>query len=616
MLNATINGIDSPVYSASDDYKYDTLVSTILSAFVGFTLLIFFPMGIYCMYLIKKHWNEEFLRIRGRKFIIVSLSLTSIHSYIFYPCFLLYSYNDIYVINDKKYPQSGSDIDKPNQYFFLIHGVFATAMGILGITQHLYHSSKFKIASDTIDWKKHLNPNYTTWILKNWKYIKNNKLIVIAATIYYILLVSPFIIVIIFLNNITFYNTAIVYFITQIVFDISLMPLFVIVNRKLEIKTNDIWYLNDEIKRLNYLSIVNIINYIATILYIFKLNGYYTNNFLFLIIKYFIENILITVLWTILIIIPIYYNINAPYHIQLKTKIQSNAVKISNTSMRMRSRSINSIDRSISRTSISSNIDNNNAKGTIIDIFNDSVTFNLFMKHLNKEFATENGLFIIFLLQFQQFLLKYQILIDNTKNLIFKGKLSLPDCVPLSPLFANHVALIQVYNDNNASAGVTHHEIDRVEEHTDYPNSPTITISALKNEKRNKILIKNLISKDKQLCLMILNAFSHIYNKFIERDYASFEINISDYNRNNIAKIYQTLCKILILKQNSVNTDNDYHRLVKFTIQDLETYAASNQDNNDEFDILEMWIVLLRASNEIISLMRQSVQRYFQQTLK
>ena len=50
-------------------------------------------------------------------------------------------------------------------------------------------------------------------------------------------------------------------------------------------------------------------------------------------------------------------------------------------------------------------------KGSIFDTFNNdcnvgSTTFDLFMEHLNKEFAIENGVFLIFLLQFQQFLIR------------------------------------------------------------------------------------------------------------------------------------------------------------------------------------------------------------------
>lgn len=248
--------------------------------------------------------------------------------------------------------------------------------------------------------------------------------------------------------------------------------------------------------------------------------------------------------------------------------------------------------------------------GTIQDIFNDdssnsvgSTTFDLFMKHLSKEISIENGLFIIYLLQFQQFLVEYNILGDNKEDLVMKGNIKLPSHVPQSPLFV----MTNVISE--------HKNIDIVNRNSIDDGNGRIVRK-----------IDQLIEINVDSTLKMLNAFVFIYEKFIKRDIAPFEVNISSRNRDQIAYWYNLLNFI----KNEINgSNNNVYKFARsrsksgmaqidfFTSSELKQFRSENINNFNQinFDFIKLWRSLLCASKEILGLMNQSVSRYFREQL-
>ena len=99
---------------------------------------------------------------------------------------------------------------------------------------------------------------------------------------------------------------------------------------------------------------------------------------------------------------------------------------IAANSISLRRNSKKSSNENSSHSSNNSNTDSKKSlKGSILDIFNNDcnvgstiTTFNLFMEHLNKEFAIENGLFIIFLLQLQRFLIRNGYVLNHYQTVV------------------------------------------------------------------------------------------------------------------------------------------------------------------------------------------------------
>ena len=122
------------------------------------------------------------------------------------------------------------------------------------------------------------------------------------------------------------------------------------------------------------------------------------------------------------------------------------------------------------------------------------------------------------------------------------------------------------------------------------------------------------------LGLKILNAFIIIYEKFIRRDFAPFEINIASQTRDNISSWYLKLKEIKrfggirrVATRNVLERAQNTMGLAKngliLTIEELNLPSFDFQSLN----FLSLWQDLLGASNEIIALTNQSVLRYYKE---
>ena len=115
------------------------------------------------------------------------------------------------------------------------------------------------------------------------------------------------------------------------------------------------------------------------------------------------------------------------------------------------------------------------------------------MQHLISEFASENLLFIVYLIQFQTFLFEINYInhfndnIDKTKDVLFTSQWKLPQNVPKSVIFdSSHI------NSNNI------------------------------NEHNFRIFL----------------IFEIMFKKFLEESRAPLEINISHKNRSKLTQFY------------------------------------------------------------------------------
>ena len=108
--------------------------------------------------------------------------------------------------------------------------------------------------------------------------------------------------------------------------------------------------------------------------------------------------------------------------------------------------------------------------------------------------------------------------------------------------------------------------------------------------------------------LNILKGFIVIYEKFIKRGSAPFEINVSDSCRNQVAMWYY---KLIQFKQ-GVNHKRIMTGLdLKLDVKDFEIFNDDSRKNDDDFDFLELWESLMVCSKQVIALISQSVVRYF-----
>ena len=136
----------------------------------------------------------------------------------------------------------------------------------------------------------------------------------------------------------------------------------------------------------------------------------------------------------------------------------------------------------------------------MVNILSNETGFELFMSHLVKEFASENLLFIVYLIQFQRYLietnyLNFKVKMENDKSLILIDKeWILPNNVPKASIF-------------NATSIWDEEKIDS--------------------------------DSNKRLEASAINIAEIIYQKFIQRDFATMEVNISDRNRTDLTQTYQ-----------------------------------------------------------------------------
>ena len=157
----------------------------------------------------------------------------------------------------------------------------------------------------------------------------------------------------------------------------------------------------------------------------------------------------------------------------------------------------------------------------MIEILCDSIGFETFMNHLRSEFAAENLLFVVYLIQFQNFLIEYgqkqgkQFFDDSdTNNKPFISKdWKLPGNVPKCGIFEMH----------------------------DYN----------KNKKKNTDA-----SKDGKIMFGVVDV---IYKTFVEKQRATLEVNISGRNRAQISHFYNKMNSQL--EQDDYDYDDDVGKM-------------------------------------------------------
>lgn len=571
-------------------------ILTVLYAVSTSMSIIALPLSISCCYSLNKYWNEEFVRIRGRRERLTITILTSFVSLIYAPFVFNYEYFVLSNTNNNNNNTNftgNSTNDNEHEYLYLGILILILLFGTSISFQRCHTFGKIKISDDLQDWKLHLNPNYTTWIIKHWNIIGNNRVLLVCAIIIWIIFSLPCI-MIISLNsgNITFYTIITVGAICQSSFLLLFGSYSAFILRYIKLD-NDIWYVNRELKLIKKcVTVFFLSSLLCSIGYILKFNLFFENNFYYIGIDIIIMQYGNIIYFTVSVIIPIYQNVNSPFYLRYENFQNKN--KNENKNKKQKEQKI---------------------KPTIIDIFNDSVSFDLFMAYLSTEFTVENGLFIVYMLQFQSFINSYQILKSqlnnvninnnsNNKGLIYKGKLILPENVPLSPIF----------------------------------------------DKKNIDCIDSTKAEfELSIKLAALNGFIIIYEKFIIRDFAPFEINISSQTRDIISIWYvklkelKRLCALEdIHSQQQLNKNNNKNKnlnsnianvfsraqnsigLAKndliLTINDLKHATNSNLNSQrifsfEAFDFGRLWMDLISATNEIISLTNQSVLRYYSTSL-
>ena len=144
----------------------------------------------------------------------------------------------------------------------------------------------------------------------------------------------------------------------------------------------------------------------------------------------------------------------------------------------------------------------------LVKVLCDPIGFESFMDHLRSEFAAENLLYVVHLIQFQNFLIKYGkhqgiecIFDDNDQKPFILKDWKLPANVPKSRIFDCDDGLAQNQKNTNA----------------------------------------------------IFDVVDVIYKKFVERGHAPLEVNIPSRNRNKITRFYT--------KMRTQQGDNDLHKI-------------------------------------------------------
>ena len=183
----------------------------------------------------------------------------------------------------------------------------------------------------------------------------------------------------------------------------------------------------------------------------------------------------------------------------------------------------------------------------LVKIVCDPIGFETFMNHLRSEFAAENLLFVVYLIQFQNFLIQFSK--KQGKELLFDGNdewkpfiikdWKLPDNVPQSAIFEMHDRASNAQNKNK---------------------------NKNKNEKKN----------------VMFRVVDVIYRKFVEKQRAILEVNISGRNRAQIAHFHSKM----------INEQLEYC------------------DYDDIGKIKDIWLSLRVAGLECWQLMSHTLARY------
>ena len=107
--------------------------------------LIALPLSCLSFHWLIKYKNQEFLRIRGSTRQVVFAAVISIYTLICVPFLLNYS---LFALNDEiDLYQSGSKLDKTNEYILLTKLILLAAMAVSLASQRAVMFAKVKLAS-------------------------------------------------------------------------------------------------------------------------------------------------------------------------------------------------------------------------------------------------------------------------------------------------------------------------------------------------------------------------------------------------------------------------------------------------------------------------------------
>ena len=70
----------------------DEFITVILYVYAFFVLIIFIPVKSYAIYLLRRYWDEEFTRVRGRNVLFFDASNQLFESILVYPFFIIWTY--------------------------------------------------------------------------------------------------------------------------------------------------------------------------------------------------------------------------------------------------------------------------------------------------------------------------------------------------------------------------------------------------------------------------------------------------------------------------------------------------------------------------------------------
>lgn len=296
---------------------YDRLNAAWLYLFPGILGICTIIFPLFALYLLYKYKNEEFIRIRSAKWRVYCGIVFILYANGFIPFICIFNYMN----RNNMTIKTGNSIDKFNQYIILTHSLTVYCTTVLLLIQRFRGFSKFKIANDTADWKKHLNPEYSTRFIDNWSIINNDTLAICLSLFLWICYSTPTIVVIAFLD-VKFYTACTVYIICAIIFDVTFFAFNILFGIEALIPVNDTWYVGEELKLSKSFIIHVIILFIGHVLYLIKIDLFFDNNWHFIVYIILWMQLSSPSFWLISFVIPIWKNIQTPYHVRLIKRIE------------------------------------------------------------------------------------------------------------------------------------------------------------------------------------------------------------------------------------------------------------------------------------------------------
>lgn len=192
---------------------------------------------------------------------------------------------------------------------------------------------------------------------------------------------------------------------------------------------------------------------------------------------------------------------------------------------------------------------NNDQENELVKVLSHPIGFESFMEHLRSEFAGENLLFVVYVIQFQMFLIESKIAvfmdkigseIENQKNSHSTNSIEckpfvqkiwiLPQNVPKSSIFATKTGK-KLKDGNKSNINVS------VQSFSASASSRQMSIEVVDEPGLEKSILETLKNT------RVLDMVQVIFTKFVEQGHAPLEINISHQNRAKITSCYFDLTK-------------------------------------------------------------------------